>query len=179
MTEIVRLQFRKGTAADWTAANPILLLGEPGFETDTGEYKFGDGVTNWVGLPYFSRPKRGIVIVLAAGWDPTATGPDTAEVPVPYSPADGTTSVTWNVRRIELRVSTAGGAPSVTIEKSTATGLFSATTVGTVTLGVGAYQGAVTAALGTVASGTKLRMNIGDLGSGAVGWSCTVLLGES
>ena len=178
MTEIVRLQFRKGTAAAWTAANPVLLLGEPGYETDTNEYKFGDGVTPWNGLPYFSRPKRGIVMVLAAGWDPTATGADIAEIPVPYDPKDGTTSVTWNVRRIELRVSTAGGTPSVTVEKSTASGVFAASTVGTVTLGVGAYQGAVTAALGTVASGTKLRMNVGDLGTSTVGWTVTVLLGE-
>jgi hypothetical protein len=47
-----QIQFRRGTAAEWTAANPILALGEPGLETDTHKVKFGDGVTHWVSLDY-------------------------------------------------------------------------------------------------------------------------------
>jgi uncharacterized protein YegP (UPF0339 family) len=48
----VRIQKRRGTAAQWTAENPILLIGEPGYETDTGKEKTGDGVTAWNSLPY-------------------------------------------------------------------------------------------------------------------------------
>lgn len=51
----VRLQFRRGSAAWWTAANPILAAREPGYETDTGRLKFGDGVTAWTSLGYFER----------------------------------------------------------------------------------------------------------------------------
>ena len=40
------------TAAEWTAANPILLDGEPGFESDTRKIKYGDGVTAWDALDY-------------------------------------------------------------------------------------------------------------------------------
>jgi hypothetical protein len=47
-----RIQHRRGTAAVWTAANPVLAVGEPGFETDTGFEKRGDGVTAWTGLAY-------------------------------------------------------------------------------------------------------------------------------
>lgn len=47
------IQVRRGTAAQWISANPILSSGEMGLETDTKEFKFGDGVTNWVGLPYW------------------------------------------------------------------------------------------------------------------------------
>lgn len=47
-----RIQLRKGTAAAWTTANPILLSGELGFETDTFLYKIGDGVTAWNSLSY-------------------------------------------------------------------------------------------------------------------------------
>jgi peptidoglycan/xylan/chitin deacetylase (PgdA/CDA1 family) len=39
-----------GTAAEWTAANPTLAVGELGFETDTGVYKVGDGTTAWSSL---------------------------------------------------------------------------------------------------------------------------------
>jgi hypothetical protein len=48
----VQMQVRRGTAAAWTAANPIMLSGEIGYETDTGKFKVGDGVTNWAGLAY-------------------------------------------------------------------------------------------------------------------------------
>lgn len=51
---LVQLQVRSDTAAAWTAANPVLLAGEPGFETDTGKLKLGDGVRNWATLPYTS-----------------------------------------------------------------------------------------------------------------------------
>jgi hypothetical protein len=48
-----RIQVRRGTAEQWTTANPVLASGEPGYETDTGKHKLGDGATAWVGLPYF------------------------------------------------------------------------------------------------------------------------------
>jgi hypothetical protein len=46
------IQKRRGTAAAWVLANPLLLEGEEGYETDTGKTKMGDGVTLWNGLPY-------------------------------------------------------------------------------------------------------------------------------
>lgn len=47
-----RIQLRRGAAAAWTAANPVLLVGEPGYETDTGLEKRGDGTTAWASLSY-------------------------------------------------------------------------------------------------------------------------------
>ena len=49
----IRMQQRRGSASQWTAANPVLASGEIGFETDTGEFKIGDGVTAWTSLNYF------------------------------------------------------------------------------------------------------------------------------
>jgi hypothetical protein len=54
MSSIVQIQIRRDTAANWTSVNPVLLSAEPGYETDTGKLKFGDGVTAWTGLPYFA-----------------------------------------------------------------------------------------------------------------------------
>lgn len=48
----VQIQLRRGTAAEWTAANPILAQGEMGLELDTNLFKIGNGITNWVSLPY-------------------------------------------------------------------------------------------------------------------------------
>ena len=48
----VRLQLRRGTEAQWDAANPTLAAGEIGIETDTNTFKFGDGSTPWNSLSY-------------------------------------------------------------------------------------------------------------------------------
>jgi hypothetical protein len=47
------IKLRRGTAAEWTAANPVLAEGEPGYEKDTQRYKIGDGVKAWNILNYF------------------------------------------------------------------------------------------------------------------------------
>jgi len=50
-----RMQQRRGTAAQWTAANPVLAAGEIGFETDTNKFKIGNGATAWSALDYFAN----------------------------------------------------------------------------------------------------------------------------
>ena len=47
------MQQRKGTAAQWTAADPILNAGEIGWESDTNKFKIGDGTNHWEDLTYF------------------------------------------------------------------------------------------------------------------------------
>lgn len=46
------IQLRNGTAAEWTAANPVLAQGELGIEIDTDLYKIGDGSAVWSSLAY-------------------------------------------------------------------------------------------------------------------------------
>ena len=55
MTQIIKttFQLRRGKAASWSKNNPILALAEPGYETDTGKIKYGDGITPWNDLKYF------------------------------------------------------------------------------------------------------------------------------
>jgi hypothetical protein len=47
-----KIQLRRGTAAQWAAANPILAAGEVGFITDENALKVGDGTTAWNSLDY-------------------------------------------------------------------------------------------------------------------------------
>jgi hypothetical protein len=47
-----RFKLRCGTAAAWTAANPLLLFGEMGIESDTRSFKFGNGTQLWNDLAY-------------------------------------------------------------------------------------------------------------------------------
>ena len=48
-----RIQLRRGTATQWTTADPILEAGEVGWESDTNKFKIGDGINNWDDLTYF------------------------------------------------------------------------------------------------------------------------------
>tara|TARA_Y100000287_G_scaffold85379_1_gene67803 strand:+ start:297 stop:3224 length:2928 start_codon:yes stop_codon:yes gene_type:complete len=50
---VARIQIRRDTAGDWTAANPTLSAGEMGWESDTSKAKIGDGSTAWNSLGYF------------------------------------------------------------------------------------------------------------------------------
>ena len=48
----IRIQLRNDTAENWTNANPVLLKGEMGVETDTGKTKIGNGTAHWEDLKY-------------------------------------------------------------------------------------------------------------------------------
>ena len=48
----VKMAQRRDTAANWTSANPTLLAGEIGIESDTNKIKLGTGSTSWTSLGY-------------------------------------------------------------------------------------------------------------------------------
>lgn len=57
MGALTLIQLRRGTAAQWATANTALSNGEPGYETDTGKFKLGDGSTLWNTLDYVGADK--------------------------------------------------------------------------------------------------------------------------
>jgi hypothetical protein len=59
---IVRVQLRGDTAANWTAANPVLAAREFAIETDTSRYKIGNGSTAWTSLAYSSLPSTAVTL---------------------------------------------------------------------------------------------------------------------
>jgi hypothetical protein len=61
MSNITRIRLRRDTAANWTAANPILGDGEVGLETDTQKFKAGDGVLAWSALSYYPASTTAMV----------------------------------------------------------------------------------------------------------------------
>ena len=64
MAVVTAIQIRRGTASQWTSANPTLASGEQGFETDTGKVKIGNGSTAWNSLAYIGA---GTVTSITAG----------------------------------------------------------------------------------------------------------------
>lgn len=110
-------QQRRDTAANWTGADPTLLNGELGYETDTGKFKIGDGSTAWTSLSYLPIPdSNGLIpidqLLLPAG---TAAAPSltfTGDVDTGiYAPSAN-----------EFGVSTAGTA-ALTIDSSQRVGI--------------------------------------------------------
>lgn len=81
------LQFRRNPAATWTTLNPILKSGEPGWETDTGKGKVGDGVTRWNAITTYA---------MGGGGGPGAT----TDAALTVSAYDNTTNVLSNTSNV-------------------------------------------------------------------------------
>ena len=67
MAVVTQIQLRRGTAAQWVSANPVLASGEQGYETDTGKLKIGNGSTAWNSLSYAITGAAGTVTSITAG----------------------------------------------------------------------------------------------------------------
>jgi hypothetical protein len=48
-----RIILRRDSSVNWLKNNPVLLEGEPGYETDTGKFKIGDGQSTWINTDYY------------------------------------------------------------------------------------------------------------------------------
>jgi hypothetical protein len=55
------IQVKRGKSKSWICLNPTLRPGEPGFETDTGRIKIGDGIKTWNELGYIGEGKAVII----------------------------------------------------------------------------------------------------------------------
>ena len=66
MSVVTQIQVRRGTAAQWTSANPTLASGEQGFETDTNKMKIGNGSTAWNSLSYAITGAAGTITSIVA-----------------------------------------------------------------------------------------------------------------
>ena len=67
MAVVTQIQIRRGTAAQWTSANPTLAAGEFGYESDTGKAKIGNGSSAWTALSYAISGAAGTVTSITAG----------------------------------------------------------------------------------------------------------------
>lgn len=75
----VQMAQRKDTAANWTSANPILLSGEIGYETDTKKFKIGNGSSNWNSLAYLPIPDGSGNLTITGNLEIGSTGSLTFE----------------------------------------------------------------------------------------------------
>lgn len=57
---LARMQQRRGTSSEWSTANPVLAEGEIGYDTSTGQIRFGNGTSPWLSLiPFYPGVQAG------------------------------------------------------------------------------------------------------------------------
>lgn len=55
----VIIQLRHDSTANWAATNPILAVGELGYDYQLNQHKMGTGTTPWNSLPYYGAGIQG------------------------------------------------------------------------------------------------------------------------
>lgn len=156
---MTRIQLRRGTAAQWTAANPVLASGEVGVEQAAGinpeKLKIGDGATAWADLPY----------------SPAVGGGGTGTV-TSISAANGTIVVGGTATAPTVAVGT--GIPQASV-----TGLVAGLAGKEATIAAGTYATTQTAgvamAAASVADRDALDVRVDALEAGGGAGSVTVL----
>jgi len=98
----INIQFRRGTASEWTAANPTLAVAEFGVETDTDKFKLGDGATAWTSLAYGGIKGDDGTSGVAAATAPLAYNSGTSTVSIDLSAYDTSTEVDTKVADSKL-----------------------------------------------------------------------------
>jgi hypothetical protein len=61
------IQIRRGSSTEWMSSNPILAVGENGFEIDTGRLKIGNGLLAWADLDYIGSKEYTIRVKNVSG----------------------------------------------------------------------------------------------------------------
>ncbi|WP_062298187.1 SGNH/GDSL hydrolase family protein [Demequina maris] len=118
------IKLRRGTWSQWQTANPVLAAGEPGYETDTGRYRIGDGSTTFVLLPAFVNDealtesyvsRRGAADILRAALSTWESAP-VALVFAGSSTTANSAATGWVARfvtRLRAQYSTSGGETAI------------------------------------------------------------------
>jgi hypothetical protein len=131
------------------------------------------------------RQKRPLYLTFCAGFTPAASGVDAVVLRIPDSPADGSTSITYNVRELFIRVETASaGTTSVHVQYYTGTGAFSSTgnlmTTALSITGGSTYEASTTTfSQTTLSSGNKVRLNFTALDGTHTNFFIQLLLEEN
>lgn len=93
------------TEAEFTSDNPTLGEGLYGFESDTGHYKLGDGVTAWNDLSYYhivNDFERSLIVEQNALSEIVGTKITTTEADYSMQITDGNLFVTCTSANIEI-----------------------------------------------------------------------------
>lgn len=89
MSNYITIKLRRGTAAQWTATNPVLAEGEVGLETDTRKFKVGTGAAAWNSMQYWGGSGGGAADFIDLGDVPASYAGQGGKYVKVKSTADG------------------------------------------------------------------------------------------
>jgi hypothetical protein len=139
-----RMQQRRGTAQQWIDAAPVVLApGEIGFETDSNQFKMGDGTTEWQALSYFKNLESlggslddyipltqkgiagGVPTLDVNGVIPIAQLPGAAalDAEVTSAVSAATSALSTSVQTVDAKVDTKHGIAMAAIDSSISTAI--------------------------------------------------------
>jgi len=122
-----RILLRRDTSSNWEQNNPVLASGEPGYETDTGKLKIGDGVTLWTNLDYY----------IGATGPVGPVGPSGPTGPLPVGYASTGSNEFYGDQTINGMVSITGGVlmnPQIFVGNITIPDGYNAALIGPITI---------------------------------------------
>ena len=166
-----RMQQRRGTASQWTSANPVLNAGELGWESDTNKFKIGDGTNHWADLDYFIdvnstvNPAFGTSIVFegatADSYETTLQVTDpTADRTITLPDATGTVALTSDIS-VTASSTTTFSNKSISLGSNTVTSTLAQLNTAISDADVATLAGAETLTNKTLTSPTLTTPNIG------------------
>jgi hypothetical protein len=100
-----RIILRRDTAQNWEANNPVLLSGEPGYETDSNKFKIGNGSSTWTNLAYYTGATGATGVTGPIG----ITGATGATGPMPIDYASTGSNEFYGNQSIEGNLTVTGG----------------------------------------------------------------------
>jgi hypothetical protein len=168
MPVVTQVQVRRGTAAQWTSANPTLASGEWGFETDTLKTKIGNGSTAWNSLAYQGA---GTVTSITAG-----TGLSGGAITTSGTIAIDSTVATLTGTQT-LTNKTINGSNNTVTNVSLTTGVTGTLPVANGGTGITSLGSGVATFLGTPSSANLATAVTGETGSGALVFGTSPTLG--
>jgi hypothetical protein len=160
------IQIRRDTLANWTAINPRLHEGEIGIDLTVMQFKLGDGVQNWLSLPYYGIAGNANLAAIAASTFAAnslilLTGPGAVTIGgLTNAYVDNAAAIAWSkidkTGAVATDVGAFGGSVTVGyLPKATAPGVFGNSqiqTVGLLTVINGTARITTTANLGSASS---------------------------
>lgn len=120
-----QIQLRRGTTAQWAAANPTLAVGEIGIDTTLNKFKIGNGSTAWSSLTFVDGlvPAGGTTGQILGkvdgtdynvGWK-TLAGSDMLDIKAVLNDQTGTTYTLASTDNTKMVTCTNGSAITVTL----------------------------------------------------------------
>lgn len=158
-----QFQFRRGTAAQWTSANPTLAAGEFGYETDTGKAKIGNGSTAWSSLSYAITGEVGDLTAVQAGTGISVTN---GTGPIPTVAIDSTVATLTGSQTLTNK--TVNGSSNTITNISLTTGVTGTLPAANGGTGVTSLGSGIATWLGTPSSSNLAAAVTDETGSGAL-----------